>query len=96
MSAVLKSAKPAYRVPRVCRYQEVEVRLDDFETDDILEYLKHNGTGVGDADCSGGAGVCTFTEAELDRIFTLVLCGQRESALEFILGVIGSAVGRPI
>jgi hypothetical protein len=91
-TAVVK--KPAYRVPRITRYEEVEVRLDDFETSDILEYLQHRGESLGSTGCSD-EGVWVTTD-DMARAETLVLIGQREEARLFILGIVGDAMGRKL
>jgi len=85
-----------FHVPTI--YPHVEsVSLSDFDTDDILEYLKHKGAtpdGAADLMCSE-AGLWISTEY-MERAATLILAGQREEARLHILGIVGDAMGRAL
>ena len=87
--------KPRYRVPE--HTEEITISLDDFDDDEIVEYLRHRGYSVAGGPSTGSldfedhiAGV------ELDHIFTLALCGQRSQAQAEALQLISRVVGRPI
>ena len=85
-------SKPRYRTPSAY----VDVSLDEFGLDEVAEYLRHNGYKVSDSSA-------TFTEDgannvldpdDLDHIYTLAVCGQREVAQQEALQLIGKAIGR--
>ncbi len=93
MSAAIE--KPRYRVPRHTEY--VEVSLDNFDNSAIAEYLRHEGYAVSGESTQGGdgdTGALVILEEELDRICTLLLCGQRDAAREFAFGLISDEIGR--
>ncbi len=93
MSAAIE--KPRYRVPHRSEY--VEVGLDEFDNTEIAEYLRHEGYSVsGESTQGGGAdtGALVIDEDDLDRICTLLLCGQRDAAREFAFGLISDEIGR--
>lgn len=91
-----RSIPRKYHCPTI--YPEVEpVSLSDFGTEDILEYLKHKGAtpdGAADLMCSE-AGLWVSPD-DMARAETLILCGQREEARLFILGIVGDAMGRKL
>ena len=88
--------KPRYRTPSVSA--EVDVDLSEFDMDEIADYLRHHGYTV-----SGGNAVAAVADDEgfistddLDHIYTLALCGQREAAQQEALQLVGKAIGRPL
>ena len=92
------STTPRYRVPRITKYSETEVSLDDFDLDDIREYLRRQGGGSSSSPSSGGADdsdLC-IEKSELDRIETLLLCGQRDSAREWVFEIVSKHIGRDL
>jgi hypothetical protein len=87
--------KPPYRAPTHTEY--VTVSLDDFDDDEIVEYLRHRGFSVhGTAVGSSPFDDEHISGTELDHIFTLALCGQRQQAQSEALQLISRVVGRPI
>ena len=90
--------KPRYRTPSVC--VDVDVGLDEFSLDEIAEYLRQNGYRVSGSnaapDPETGALGNVLDPDELDRVFTLDLCGQRVAAQQIALQLVGDAIGRPI
>jgi hypothetical protein len=82
-------------------YIEVDVSLDEFDLTDIAEYLRRNGYKVSPTAAAvpdpetGGLGNVLDPD-ELDRVFTLDLCGQREAAQQIALQLVSDAIGRPI
>ena len=87
--------KPKYHAPTHTEY--VTISLDDFDDDDIVEYLRHRGFSVhGTAVGSSPFEDENITGTELDHIFTLALCGQRTQAQYEALQLISRVVGRPI
>ena len=89
---------PRYRTPTAC--VDVDVSLDEFDLDEIAEYLRHNGYKVSatsaTVDPETGAADNVLDPDELDRVYTLALCGQREAAQQIALQLVGDAIGRPI
>ena len=91
------TSKPRYRTPSVSA--DVDVSLDEFETDDIVEYLRHNGyTVTGNAVAQDAVPEANnqIDTADLDHIYTLAVCGQLQFAKEKALQVVGTAIGRPL
>lgn len=87
---------PHYRTPVV--YAEAEVSLDEFDTDDIINYLKHNGhsfDGSSSPSEPTGNGL-VINQESLNRIETLVLCGQKQHAHQLIFTLISEAISRNI
>ena len=88
--------KPRYRTPSVC--VDVDVGLNEFSLEEIADYLRHNGYKVSATSASvtedGSSNV--LDPDELDRVFTLDLCGQRVAAQQIALQLVGDAIGRPI
>lgn len=88
------------RVRRVAKvYPEVEaVTLDDFDIDDIRDYLLNNGTsgdrGFGRSLDDGDDFV--VPSDTMNRIATLLLCGQREHAIAELHQLASEYLGRPI
>lgn len=80
-----------YRTPSVSEY--VDVSLDQFDTEEIREYLAHvdEGTATGRHGESLTIGV-----ADLGRVETLALCGQRDAAREFVLEIVARHIGRKL
>ena len=90
------TTKPRYRVPTVSNYHDV--RLDEFDISDIREYLQHMGESASGADPTSwdDIGGVLIETAEVQRIETLALCGQKEAAREWLLEIFSKAIGRPI
>jgi len=87
--------KPRYRVPT--HTESLTVSLDDFDDDEIVEYLRHRGFSVIGGSSTGSVDLDDhITGTELDHIFTLALCGQRTQAQAEALQLISRVVGRPI
>ena len=90
-------SKPRYRTPSVSA--EVDVDLSEFDMDEIADYLRHHGYTVSGGNCLVASvdGEEGFISAEdLDHIYTLALCGQREAAQQEALQLIGKAIGRTL
>jgi hypothetical protein len=91
------TSKPRYRVPSVS--VDAEVDLDEFEIEDIVEYLRHHGYTInGNAVAAGPVPEATdqIDTADLEHIYTLAVCGQIEFAKQEALQVVGKAIGRPL
>lgn len=90
-------AKRKYRAPSVT--VDASVCLDQFDNEEILEYLKHQGVPVNDfgggAPDAMDAGLLIYS-ADLDTINTLALCGQIGAAREHALRLVSIAIGRPL
>lgn len=86
-----------YRTPSIT--VDVDVDLDQFEIDEIIEYLRSEGYSV-----NGNAAVDDavpeannqIDTADLDHIYTLAVCGQIQVAQQEALQVVGKAIGRPL
>lgn len=86
---------PRYRVPT--HTESLTVSLDDFDDDEIVEYLRHRGYSVMGGPSTGSLDFEDhIASVELDHIFTLALCGQRTQAQAEALQLISRVVGRPI
>lgn len=91
------SSKPRYRVPSVS--VDAEVDLDEFDIEDIVEYLRHQGYSVNgnavaaDAVLDGDNHIDT---ADLDHIYTLAVAGLVDAAQQEALQVVGKAIGRSL
>lgn len=68
---------------------DVNVDLDDFDTDDLIEELESRGYVV-----SKSAGVDTL--GDLDHVEHLVICGQASAARSEALELVGKAIGRAL
>jgi hypothetical protein len=91
------TSKPRYRTPSVSA--DVDVSLDEFDTDDIVEYLRHNGyTVTGNAVAQDAVPEATnqIDTADLDHIYTLAVAGQLQVAQQEALQIVGKAIGRPL
>jgi hypothetical protein len=91
------TSKPRYRTPSVSA--DVDVSLDEFDTDDIVEYLRHNGyTVTGNAVAQDVVPEATnqIDTADLDHIYTLAVAGQLQVAQQEALQIVGKAIGRPL
>ena len=93
--------KPRYRMPSVSAV--CDVRIDEFDTKDIISYLRHKGyrvDGTGDEpDLGGGcdgSSEAIISRSELNRISTLALCGQREQARDMVMQMVSEAIGRSL
>ena len=95
MNAKQETQKPPYRSPRV--YPDVAaVSLDDFNIEEIKEYLKQKSTKD-----MGSQMACTpddlvFDSEDLSRIETLALCGQIEHARSEVLKLVSDHIGRQL
>lgn len=91
-----------YRVPRITPEPiELEaVTLDDFDLEDIREYLHRQDNHVPDSAPSYDQGrtnaSCVITPEELCRIETLALCGQTDHARAELLRIVSDHIGRPL
>ncbi len=95
------TARPRYRVPSI--EPEVEVRavsLDDFDLDDIRAYLRYQGDKIAPlgrpGDIPNSANELFIPPEDLNRIGTLALCGQVESARRYLLDMAAEQIGRPL
>lgn len=93
---MIDTKKPRYRVP--VHYVDVEVSLDDFDDEQIVEYLRHRGYSViGNGSSSDNIDLdASITGNELDHIYTLSLCGQRQAAIDEGLQLLSRAIGRQL
>lgn len=80
-----------YRVPSISEY--VDVSLDQFDVDEIREYLAH-------VDGQAGAGptgeALTICRSDLAHIETLALCGQKQAARDEVLQIVSRHIGRQL
>jgi hypothetical protein len=80
-----------YRTPSVSEY--VDVSLDQFDIDDIREYVAH-------VDAKAGTGPSgdslTISREDLGRVETLALCGQTDAARETVLEIVSRHIGRKL
>lgn len=91
--------KTRFRAPTVERY--VDVSLDDFSDEEITEYLRHRGYSVDgkpdDAVASAdGIQPLTLSVAELNGMNTLALCGQQESARDWLIELVSKHISRQL
>lgn len=80
-----------YRTPSVSEY--VDVSLDQFDIDEIREYIAHVD---GEAGTGPSGESLTIGVADLGRIETLALCGQRDAAREAVLEIVSRHIGRKL
>lgn len=98
----MTETKRKYRVPSVSA--DVDVRLDQFDDQEIIEYLRHQGHTVDGLSIDAPKEALHYQNfetlvisvSELNRINTLALCGQREAARVTALEIISEAIGRPL
>lgn len=64
---------------------DVDVDLDDYEDDDLIEEIERRGYAV----TKMAAGL-----ADLDHVEHLVICGQLDAAKAEALQLVGKAIGR--
>jgi hypothetical protein len=92
------SNKPRYRTPSIL--VDVDVDLDQFDDDDIIEYLRNQGYTVSGGDAVSRGPVAEANNqidtADLDHIYTLAVAGQLSVAQQEALQVVGKAIGRPL
>lgn len=93
-----------YHVPSVTPAAVVleTVTLDDFDLDDIREYLSRQDNGTPDeapraemGNPSKNTSLVIFP-ADLDRIETLAICGQTEHARQHAIDLISAHIARPL
>lgn len=92
--------KPRYWIPTVSA--DIDVSLDQFDAEEIAEYLRHSGYAV----FNGSAGDFAedpiavsgiyVNQDDLNRISTLALCGQLDAARSNALAIISNAIGRAL
>ena len=76
----------------------ISVDLDEFDDDEIAEYLRGKGyyvdqwSGASSSDDDG----LIISPGALSRLDTLLMCGQREHAVRELLDLVGEALGRPL
>lgn len=91
-----------YRVPSVCPepVRVESVSLDDFDIEEIREYLYRQDNHVPDSaplyDHGRNNTNLVITSAEICRIETLALCGQAEHARAEIIRIVSDHIGRPL
>jgi hypothetical protein len=83
---------PFYWVP----IHTVDVSLNEFDIDEIAEFLRHKGHSVDGVGASDINDEVVIDRDDLNRIETLTLCGQRDQAREFALSLISARIGRPL
>lgn len=93
----MEQTKPTRkRAPSIC--VDVDVSLDEFDLDEVADYLRHNGYKVSGTTSSvnedGPSNV--LDPDDLDHVYTLSLCGQSEVAKQIALQLVGDAIGRPL
>ena len=91
------TSKPRYRTPSIS--VDMDVDLDQFEIEDIVEYLRHQGYTVnGNAVAADAAldGDNHIDTADLDHIYTLAVAGLVDAAQQEALQVVGKAIGRSL
>lgn len=90
--------KPPYYAPTV--RETFTVSLEDFSDEDIGEYMRHQGyTVLGLAEKPGHTGPdesLTLSEEELNRLWTLALCGQQQAACDWLCERVGEHIGRSL
>ncbi len=88
MTQATSTARP-YRART--HYAEAEFTLNDFSTEEILEYLANQGEAAEDP--RGGLHI---NSQDLATIETLLLCGQRDQVTSLIAQELTRALGREI
>lgn len=90
-----------YRIPSI-EPEVCEVGLDDFDVDEIREYLKRVDTGTLNGPAQAHINEA-FSESalaiepeDLNRIETLAVCGQLEYARAEALRLVSEHIGRPL
>lgn len=78
-----------YRAPTRSEY--VEVSLDDFTDEELREHMENRGVEASMDDDD-----LLIKADELNRLFTLVLCGQSDSARQWVLEVVGKKIGKAL
>lgn len=89
--------KPRYRTPT--HTESVTVSLNDFSDEQIAEYLQHQGYAVSGFPSNGGpiaSGHLLIESADLDRLWTLGLCGQEAAAREWLVDLVSQHIGRDL
>jgi hypothetical protein len=100
-----KTFKASYRVPSITPEPvELEsISLDDFNLDDIREYLARQDGDIPD-DAPRHDRLCNtlgntsllISAADINRIETLAICGQTEHARQHALDLISAHIARPL
>lgn len=88
--------KPRYRTPTTS--VDVDVSLDEFNLEEIAQYLRHNGYEVSGtpATVTEDGAPNVFDPEDLNHIYTLALCGQLKVAQIEALQLVSQAIGRPL
>ena len=91
MSTVATPAKRRYRSPT--RTARAEICLDEFETEELHKELEHRGESAGQQDdaVSSSNGLCLSPEL-LNRLCTLLVCGQHSTAVAELLAEVDPMV----
>ena len=97
MTTKTKTKKPI-SVP--CAYISLSgsISLREFDESEIIAYLRSKGhdiDGISDPNDSNDNDL-TIYSADLNRIETLALCGQKQSAHQLIFELVSKAIGRDI
>ena len=83
--------KQRYRSPT--RSAEAEISLDEFDTGELERELQYRVGNYRSAPLTDVGGI--YLDAEfLSTVTTLLICGQRESALEMVADQLFEALGR--
>jgi hypothetical protein len=92
------SSKPRYRTPSIS--VDVDVDLDQFDIDDIIEYLRSQGYTINGVTAVTAQAVPEANNqidtADLDHIYTLAAAGLTDAAQQEALQIVGKAIGRPL
>lgn len=79
---------------------DADVRLDEFDNCDIAEYLRDRGYYVSvtpqNPHDQEGDPPNVLDPDELNRIETLLICGQRDAARASALALVSEAIGRSL
>jgi hypothetical protein len=65
------------------------------KNDALVSIKRHSRSCTCDCDCDYESGLL-IDEAQLSRIGTLLLCGQRDAAREHALALVGDAIGKAL
>lgn len=71
---------------------DVDVDLDDFDTDDLIEELENRGYTV----IKGAKAEAADVGESFNRVEHLALCGQIEAARQEAVYIASKAIGRPL
>jgi hypothetical protein len=83
-------------MPYVSVHVDPEDVLDDIDDDTIADHLRAQGYHVARTSSIAHTGASEgifLTVDELDRLSTLLMCGQQEAAMEELFGMVSPALG---